>query len=373
MSFRGELREFELPDILQLIASQQKAGWLKVISKGKCHFVFFRDGKITSTKNPAEEIDPLETYINKRGLLPHEALDRLAALRRKTGMDVQDLIQKEGLLSREEVHRIFEAMVEEDIFDLITMRNATYEFETEDRSIPFPKGGLSAEIGPILMEGARKADEIEEMRKGLGPGTERIVLTSQGRDREKGNDHDQEEQVLTLVNGVRTIDMILEECQLDRYTATRILFECAKKGIVARLKAAAAPGRGQERESSGELDVRRALRWVAPILVLLFSAIFLSDAHQRGRGGDLVMGEWLHNLDQARQADLREQTRVALEAYRIKAGNYPGSLDALTKDGLLPEEALVHHGSPRWDYRLDPQTKGFALVPAPAPSSKAVH
>ena len=49
MSFRGEIREFELPDILQLIASQGKAGWLKVMSSGDCRFVFFRDGKITST------------------------------------------------------------------------------------------------------------------------------------------------------------------------------------------------------------------------------------------------------------------------------------------------------------------------------------
>ncbi|HET9886213.1 MAG TPA: DUF4388 domain-containing protein [bacterium] len=372
MSFRGELREFELPDILQLIASQQKAGWLKVISKGKCHFVFFRDGKITSTKNPAEEIDPLETYINKRGLLPHEALDRLAALRRKTGMDVQDLIQKEGLASREDVQRIFEAMVEEDIFDLITMRDATYEFETEDRSTPLPKGGLAAEIGPILMEGARKADEIAEMRKGLGAGTERIVITQQGRDREKGPDQDQEEQVLALVNGVRTIDQILDDCPLDRYNGTRILFECARKGIVARLKGGATVGR-QERESTGELDVRRALRWVAPLLVLLMSAIFLSDAHQGGRGGDLVLGEWLQKLDVARQAQLREETRVALEAYRIESGTYPASLETLTKEGLVTEDVVLRDGSPRWDYRPDPQMKSFALLPAPAPSSKAVH
>ena len=79
MSFRGELREFELPDILQLIASQNKAGWLKVISRGKCHFVFFRDGKITSTRNPADETDPFEEYIEHlTGLLPRHrgALER---------------------------------------------------------------------------------------------------------------------------------------------------------------------------------------------------------------------------------------------------------------------------------------------------------
>ena len=86
MSFRGELREFELPDILQLIASQQKAGWLKVISRGDCHFVFFRDGKITSTKNPADELDPLEDYIAKRGILTDDQMDRVAAIRRKSAL-----------------------------------------------------------------------------------------------------------------------------------------------------------------------------------------------------------------------------------------------------------------------------------------------
>ena len=64
MSLRGELREFELPDIMQLIASQKKAGWLKIISKGICHFVFFRDGKITSTKNPADE-DTIAKWIKQ--------------------------------------------------------------------------------------------------------------------------------------------------------------------------------------------------------------------------------------------------------------------------------------------------------------------
>ena len=76
MSFRGELREFELPDILQLIASQKKAGWLKIISKGVCHFVFFRDGKITSTKNPADEADPLEV---PRGAEPAPSAEAVTA------------------------------------------------------------------------------------------------------------------------------------------------------------------------------------------------------------------------------------------------------------------------------------------------------
>ena len=169
MSFRGELREFELPDMLQLIASQKKAGWLKIISKGVCHFVFFRDGKITSTKNPAGEDDPLETYVSRRGLIPHEALDRVAALRRKTGMDVQDILEKEGLLERDEIQEIFESMVEEDIFELMSVKVGQYEFETEDRPEPLPPGALSAEIGPSASEIGPSGSEIGPSASEIGP------------------------------------------------------------------------------------------------------------------------------------------------------------------------------------------------------------
>ncbi len=370
MSFRGELREFELPDILQLISSQKKAGWLKVISKGECHFVFFRDGKITSTKNPAEEIDPLETYIAQRGPLPHDALDRLAALRRKTGMDVQDLLQKEGLLSRDEIQEIFEAMVEEDIFDLITIRNATYEFETEERSAPLPPGTLVAEIGPILMEGARKADEITEMRRALGSHDGVLVLTAAGRDR--GRLLDDEEKVLTLVNGVRSIDGVLEDCELDRYTTTRILFDCAKKGLIARLKTPYDAEEGEE-EVAGRFDLRRSLRWVAPVLALLLATVIMSDALRTHRGDDQLLGEWLSRRDQLRSARALEEVRTAVEAYRIQSGGYPESLDSLARDGYVARDAIERAGRTRWEYSRSPADSTYVLLPAPATRSNAVH
>ncbi len=361
MSFRGELREFELPDILQLISSQKKAGWLKVISKGTCHFVFFRDGKITSTKNPAEEVDPLETYIAKRGLLPHDALDRLAALRRKTGMDVQDLLQKEGLISREEIQEIFEAMVEEDIFDLITIRNATYEFETEERSAPLPKGALVAEIGPILMEGARKADEITEMLRALGTADGVLVLTPAARDR--GRLPENEERVLSLVNGVRSIDGILDDSELDRYTAARVLFECAKKGLVGRLKH---PRRGtghDEDVDSGAFELRRALTWIVPVAAFLFATLVLAGAIRKDRADDPLLGEWLSRSDQLRQARLRDGLRTSVEAYRVKSGNYPETLDALAEEGFVSKNTLVDGSRTLWDYHREAGDSTYVLLP----------
>jgi Domain of unknown function (DUF4388) len=363
MSLRGELREFELPDILQLIASQKKAGWLKVISRGKCHFVFFRDGKITSTKNPAEEEDPLEEYILRRGLLTDDQIDRVAATRRKTGMDVHDILLKEGLLSAEDIQEIFEAMVEHDIFELMSIHTGTYEFETEERPGPVPEGALYAEIGPILMEGARKADEVAEMRRVLGPEDGVLALTAVGRAAQP--EYSDESVVLELVNGTRSIDALIEESGLDRYTATRALFDCARQGWVKLSRARDLDHEVDSRD--GEFDLRRALRWATPVIVLLAVAILLSTDMRRFQRDDPILGEFLIRSHQLEASDLRESVRMAVEVYRVRRGSYPASLDALLDESLVPEDALRSGDRDRWTYRVDANGTHFALAPTTGP------
>ncbi len=364
MSFRGELREFELPDILQLIASQRKAGWLKVISKGTCHFVFFRDGRITSTKNPADESDPLEEYIDRQGVLTTDESDRVAAIRRKTGMDVQDIVIKEGLLSEDDVREMFESMVEEDIFELMSIKQGTYEFETEERPEPLPEGALSADIGPVIMEGARKADEVSEMRKALGPEDGILVLTPAGRSADPPLE--EEKAILSLVNGVRSIDATIEESGLDRYTATRLLFDSARQGWVRRLRTAGV-ARGGSEATEGEFDARRAIRWVVPVCALLAATVLFSDVLQSHRRADLFIGECRHRTDQLEGARRHERVRLAVEVYRVKTGSLPTDLDALVDERILSESDVVRSGYPLWDFAVDPAGHQFVLGTAPPP------
>jgi len=362
MSFRGELREFELPDIMQLIASQRKAGWLKVMTKGKTQFVFFQEGRITSTQNPTEDRDPLEEYVRRRGILTGEELDRFSAARR-SGLPSHRILLDEGFLERDEIQEFFEAMVEEDIFELMSIKSGTYEFETEVRPSAIPEDTLSADIGPILMEGARKADEIAEMRAALGPEDGVLVLTPAGRSPE--TNFDEERQTLSLVNGVRTIEQILEESGLDRYTGTRILFDCARNGWVKLMRSRGA-ALSSEETVAGEFNATKTLRWVAPVLGILAASVLFTDALRDFRGDDPLVGEWRSRASQLENARRHEAVRVALEVYRVKSGTYPPDLAALLGEALVPESTLYDGDRERWDYVLIPEDQSFVLAPAPA-------
>jgi len=364
MSFRGELREFELPDIMQLIASQRKAGWLKVITRGKTQFVFFQDGRITSTQNPNEPGDPLEDYVRRRGILSAEQLDRFTAARR-TGQPSHRILADEGFLERDEVQELFEAMVEEDIFELMSIKSGTYEFETDAIGSSAPVDGLTADIGPILMEGARKADEIAEMRAALGPEEGVLGLTPAGRSPDI--QFEDERRVLSVVNGIRSIEQILEESGLDRYTATRILFDCARKGWVKLVRSRGSQ-RASEEEVTGEFNLRKTLRWIAPVLGFLLASVLFGNALQPFRVDDPILGEWRNRTGQLENAGRRESVRLALEVYRVKSGTYPAELGALVGEALLPESAILDGTRERWDYAFLPEDESFVLAPA-APSS----
>jgi hypothetical protein len=364
MSFRGELREFELPDIMQLIASQRKAGWLKVMTRGKTQFVFFHNGRITSTKNPKDEGDPLLEYVRRKGVITADQSDRLAAERR-AGASANTILEREGILERDEIQELFEAMVEEAIFELMSIKSGTYEFETETGVGPPAEDALSADIGPILMEGARKADEIAEMRSALGPEDGVLVLTRAGRSPEIN--FDEERQVLALVNGVRTIEQILDESGLDRYTATRILFDCARHGWVGLLRKRGAKLTVEE-SVAGEFSLRKTLRWVAPVLGLLLMSALFGGALSAFRGDDPVLGEWRNRSAQLEAAHRRESVRVALEVYRVKTGAYPPDLAVLLGESLVPESALYDDERERWTYTLSPSNESFVLITQAPPA-----
>jgi hypothetical protein len=360
MSFRGELREFELPDIMQLIASQRKAGWLKVMSKGKTQFVFFHDGRITSTRNPNDEREPLEDYIRRRALLTGEQLDRFDAARR-AGQQTHEILRNEGFMEPDEIQELFEAMVEEDIFELMSIKSGTYEFETEAGVAAPAANALSADIGPILMEGARKADEIAEMRAALGPEDGVLVLTAAGRSPEIRIA--EERTVLSLVNGVRTIEQVLEESGLDRYTGTRILFDCARNGWVGLMRSRGAK-RDAEEAVPGEFSLGKTLRWLTPVLGFLLASVLFTDALAPFRADDPILGEWRSRATQIENARRQETVRLALEVYRVKSGTYPSDLGALLGETLVPESTLYDGDRERWSYALVPESETFVLAPA---------
>ena len=92
MALEGNLSSFGLEEILQLIAVQQKTGMLSVTINEKATVLFFRDGKIISTRDRRSKTrDPFREYLMRYGVLTREQLVRLTQIGTQSKLDLLDL------------------------------------------------------------------------------------------------------------------------------------------------------------------------------------------------------------------------------------------------------------------------------------------
>ncbi|MDP6462205.1 MAG: DUF4388 domain-containing protein [Gemmatimonadota bacterium] len=303
MSFRGPLHEVGLPEVLQLIASQHKTGWLKVISGGKCRFLFFRKGRITSTANPADRTDRFAEYLVHGRRLPVSLQERLLAETSRTGHDTATVLSRGGFLPRADVRTLFEGMIEEDVFELMAVQRGQYEFESDDSPDSPSAHLLAVEVGPMLMEAARKSDEIQEMRSALGSDQSIPVLIHaeavDPQDEAAG-------MVLRLVDGRRSVGELVNECGMDRHSTMRILHAGVREGILSLLPST--PGSAPTPPGSGRASSTAATRLGLSAAFLL--AVIFTVAQAPGRHEDPVLREYLTLRDTMKRASARHDRFV---------------------------------------------------------------
>ena len=70
MALQGNLDDFSLPEILQLIAVQQKSGVLKLTAGDDTAVIFFEGGKVVSTRDRRRNAKDREAVPGQRGGSP---------------------------------------------------------------------------------------------------------------------------------------------------------------------------------------------------------------------------------------------------------------------------------------------------------------
>ena len=210
------------------------------------------------------------------------------------------------------------------------------------------------------MEGARKADEVGEMRRFLGPDGGALVLTQAGRSPEAPSAD--ESRILALINGVRSVDDVIDASGLDTYTAMRDLFGCARKGWVVPVRRAASGD--ADSDAPAAFDPAKALRWGVPVALLLALVVFLTNSSSTYHAHDPFVGECLSRAARLQAVESERSVRMAVEAFRVKRGYYPTTLDGLLDEQLVASDVLRDEHGDIWSYAVAVDSSAFALAEA---------
>ncbi len=208
MSLSGNLRTMDLAELLQWVTLGRKTGSLTFVRNKTKNYIFFKDGKIISSKSN-EPIKQLGHYLLFEGKITEAQLKKALEIQLQSRTNLGKILVKEGYITKAQAEKALLGRTEEVIYDLFLWEEGYFHFTANgfniDELIP-----ISLDINAIIFEGVRRKDEWARIR-GIFPSNDVVLGIRKGADLKGADLKPLHKKLLFLVNQGRTIsDMLLE-------------------------------------------------------------------------------------------------------------------------------------------------------------------
>jgi hypothetical protein len=327
MALQGNLRDFSVTEILQLLGSQKKTGCLKLDWNTERSQIHVFDGRIIGTRSPGmKSDDPLLQFLIKVHRLSDEQRRGLLSIHKESGRDLEDLLVNGRYLDAEELKLFLERQILNDLTRVVRWESGSYRFEPKETWPSPPLVRLSME--GALIEAARRDDEQKRfVSKFRNPYDLLGVRDLPDPDEPLA---EEEKELFGIIDGHHTVAQVVEAAPLSEYEAYEALdrmLDAHWIEVVGRRDpgVAEAPARRILAPPPPQASLPKEILTGVLVLAVAVGLHFGARALQAQRS----MPDPKSDVFAAVQV---EQLRSALELYRRENGAYPKTLDPLVAD-----------------------------------------
>ena len=249
MLLRGNLGDFSLPNIFQLVDLSAKSGALTIRRPHEWGKIYFRRGSIYYAFTMPQQL-PLGARLIGCGAVTSTELE-LALEEQQREMSAGDgarigaILLAEGVIDRATLEDAVREQIQDAAFDFFGWPDGEFEFgideEVTDEDIL-----VEMSVESVIMEGCRRIDEWERFVERVGSmesiprltwgpalsALDEIVLTPD------------EWRAIACINGRGNIATVLQAAGLDRFRAASVLHGLHTRGLVSVSDVAASEGGG---------------------------------------------------------------------------------------------------------------------------------
>lgn len=235
MALSGNLRDFNLPDVFQLVSFSRKTGVLNIVREdGVAGAIYFKDGEVffaTSNWNR----DPLGLRLVKARQVSQKQLEQALKLQVEAGEDAPRLGQlliDEGFISEKTLEAFVQEQIQDTIFDLMRWDEGQFDFKPVD--MPSEEDiGLTVSIENIIMEGSRRLEEWNRIKKKI-PSTDLVfkMATAPGEGTFEISLKPSEWRLITMIDGTLDIEQLAAAVAMNDFDVCRILYGMYSAGLL---------------------------------------------------------------------------------------------------------------------------------------------
>ncbi len=288
MALEGNLRDFGVQDILQLITLQRKTGVLTIRGINDTVYITFLDGKIINADSEKARVElKLGRVLLKRGSITEEQLNNALKIQKETLQRLGYVLVKNGFISNEELKAALTQQILEIVYKIFRWKEGEYHFSQEN-IVEYDRESINPIDGEaVLMEGAQRLDEwpiIERVIKSPDMVFERTPINQkieisekeefdfESGSQEKGGEviklTQQVYDVYKLVDGTSSVSEIVERSRYNEFQVSKALYELVSRNLIQERKEA--PPELPKVEVPLIVEEVKPLKFaVLPILILL--------------------------------------------------------------------------------------------------------
>jgi hypothetical protein len=265
MALKGNLHDFSITQLLNLIHLARKTGTLAVDGKQAAARASFREGKLVFAQTDTLD-GRLVGMLVKVGKITPDQSKKIPA--NKTDRDLATMLVQAGLLTRTELDQMVRNNVKDVVDRLFALNDGVFRFEPnvlpEDRMWAEPPINLDS----IIMEGTRRLKESEKLQEEI-PNLEVTLRFTDRPDAKLRNVNlsVDEWRVVSYINPKNTIRQIAQANSMSDLQIRKIIYAMLQAGLVEVIQpigmpataTAAAGGRAAPAKAFASNDEKRSV------------------------------------------------------------------------------------------------------------------
>jgi len=165
VALQGDIKDFSVVDILQLLYQQQKSGVLNIFFKDNTIEVLFESGMIISANSKKKQVDEfLGEILLKANIVSKSQLNQALEIQKETLKKLGDILIESGTITITDLRHVLKLQTHETIFKLMNMKSGSYNFH--QRLINYDKRAFELiNTEHFLMDSLRMTDEWPEIKE----------------------------------------------------------------------------------------------------------------------------------------------------------------------------------------------------------------
>lgn len=382
MALKGQLSDFNLAEILQLIAGQKKSGFLILEAQREMVFVFDKGVLISTRDRRSEAPDPLETYLHAYGFFSDAQWKHIEFVRSNSSLDLTEILVSEQLVDENTIIKVLQNVAQEMAHVGVKLRRGRYHFTATRGTPPGVRWRYQMEIQSLLMEAMRRLDEEPRLLEAL---PSQAITFAQGPEAvDPESLAEVQQRLLKLALAGQPLGRIIRQGRIDSFTVREVLKNFCEDGLLQVVLPDPKEGgfsQGPQKKASRNLDIGLksnaftlavllavlafgGLRW-GPLwareqaTVGLAAPIVATAADSSAAAAEEPVRRAARDL---RLRQIKAEVTDAIELFRFHHGAYPADLEQLVGEGMLAASTQQIVTRLGWTYSALKQGQGYSLA-----------